>query len=399
MARVAVEFGEMKKFSFIAVVLAIAVATTAATARAAEVTAPVAAQQIAWGQTVSDLQLGLRYDIPNHVYRRGETAQFDLIVRNVGKKAVNFQYFSPLFPSPFGTDEKGNTLANVLKSPPPLGYPMREATLSLAPGAQSQLEQTELRMGAPLTPTRFWALDGAPGIYNVGFSANFVFGPNAKRPPLRLKSGLLALQVTADSPPRAHVDQDTYTWGREVNGLQLGIRLQVPGEVILATKAVPLGTLVTFGLAVRNVSEAPLQANYIRNRWSISPRVVTEAGAPLSLYAQGVLSGAAHDGPFLRVTQTLDAGEATEFGQAWLSVGAPADKEYRDPVLSVEPGRYRVRYSYDFTPDYHRKEAAKDPKTGDMRIPPKDEADVTSSEIILEVAPAQTIKIKLIGIR
>ena len=384
-------------------VAAITVATIAATSRADEVAAPVVAPQIAWGETSNGLQLGVRYDDKPRTYRRGETAPFDLIARNVGKKAVKINYYSPLFPVPFVADENGKPVTSVLKSPPPPGYPVGAKTLALAPGAQTLIQETELRIGSPIVPTLFWALDSAPGKYRVGFKVQLdaPFDSKGKRVPLGLKSGFAPLEITATAPtqgtefaaqlpPGALVKEAPYTWGQEVNGLQLGIRLSAPGQVIPATKQVSLGTLVRFDLAMRNVSDAPLNAFYVKGQWSISPRVTHEDGSQLSLYAQADLFGAARDGQVFFVTKTLQAGESAEFGRAWLAIGAPVDKEYRDPVLTVEPGRYRVRYSYDFTPDYHRKSVVTDPETGEKRLPPKDDKDITSSEIILEVAPAKT---------
>ena len=387
----------MKKLGIITLAITCLIgATMAVAARADEVVAPVVARQIAWGQAKNDLQLGVRSDDKFRDHRIGETTQFALVVRNVGKETVSFTSISPLFSDPFGTDEKGDDLTGLLKAPPPpLNYTFGEITWTLAPGAQREIDQTVLLIGAPANQPRYWAFDGAPGHYRVGFSANFVRSQNAERVPLNLKSGLLPLEVTADSPPRSrfYLYENTYTWGREVNGLQLGIRLEVPGQVIPATGPVPLGTLVKFGLAVRNVSATPLKIDYFKERWSISPRITLEGGEQLPMNARINLFGAAQSGPVFPVSQILAPAEGVDFGRAWLSIGAPTGKEYRDPILSVEPGKYRVRYSYDFTPDYHRKSAVKDPKSGDMMVPAKDEQDITSSEIILEVAPAKTSKL------
>lgn len=187
----------MKHFWLLAIALSGAVAASAATARAEQVGAPVINKQIVWGQISNGLQLGLRFDIPNHVYRRGETAQFDLIARNVGTKAVNFKYYSPLFPSPVVTDENGTPLKSALKSPPPLGFPVGLATLALAPGAQTKIAQAGLRIGSPITPTLFWALDAPPGQYRVSFIAqlNPPFDSKNKRAPIVLKSGFTFIGI------------------------------------------------------------------------------------------------------------------------------------------------------------------------------------------------------------
>ncbi len=179
------------------VVAVSALPTTAATASADEVGAPVINKQIVWGETSNGLQLGLRFDIPNHVYRRGETAQFDLIARNVGKKAVNFKYYSPLFPVAFVTDKNGKPVTNFLKSPPPLGFPVGLKTLALAPGAQTIIAQTELRIGSPIVPTLFWALDAPPGQYRVSFVVQLdaPFEKKNKRAPILLQSGFTFIGI------------------------------------------------------------------------------------------------------------------------------------------------------------------------------------------------------------
>lgn len=169
--------------------------TTVATPPADEVAAPVVSQQIVWGKVAGGLQLGVRFDANSRIYQRGETAQFDLVARNVGEKTVKFKYFAPLFPVPFVTDENGKALISVLKSPPPRAQPLGLATLSLAPGEQAEIAKTELRIGSPLKQTFFWALDGAPGKYRVGFGVDFRFEPESPRAPLMLKSGLSALEV------------------------------------------------------------------------------------------------------------------------------------------------------------------------------------------------------------
>ena len=177
--------------------LAVAVAALAATATADEV---VASQQIVWGETANGLQMGLRFDVANHVYRRGETAQFDLIVRNVGKTPVKFDYYSPPFPVPVVTDESGKLLESALKSPPPRSFPVGLATLALAPGAQTVIARTELRIGSPIVPTLFWALDAPPGKYRVGFDVQLdaPFGSKGKRAPIVLKSGFTSIEIAAN---------------------------------------------------------------------------------------------------------------------------------------------------------------------------------------------------------
>ena len=190
----------MKRPWLLAITLSGAVAASAVMARSDEVAAPVADKQIVWGQTANGLQMGLRFDVPNHVYRRGETARFDLIARNVGQKAVNFRYYSPIFPFPAVTGENGKPLKSAMKSPPPPGYPVGLATLALAPGAQTVVAQANLRLGSPIAPTLFWALDAPPGNYRVSFVAqlNPPFDSKGKRAPIALKSGFACIGIASE---------------------------------------------------------------------------------------------------------------------------------------------------------------------------------------------------------
>ena len=415
--RALVEPGVMKNFWIIAVVVAaVAAPLTAATSRADEVAAPVAAQQIAWGEASNGLQLGVRFAAKPRTYRRGETARFDLVVRNVGKTKLNFNYYAPLFPTPTATDENGETLTDVLKSPPPTNLPLSLKTLSLAPGEQKEIEKTELRIGAPLKQTLLWALDAAPGQYRVSFGVGFIFSSERKRAPLRLKSGFAPIEIgpnvtalpateknqgaefAAQLPPGAILNAMPYQWGRENNGLQLGIRLEVPGEPIPATKPVPLGTIVAFAMAVRNIGERPIEIQYSEGLWSQSPSVTDEAGGPLSFNAQAALFGAARGGQVFTVTKILAPQEMLEFNRESLAVGVPKG-DFSDPVLAVEPGVYRVSYNYAFDPETaisSRVDGWKKPVQFERDKPeqlrPNYKYDLTSGEVWLEVAPARPAK-------
>lgn len=411
--RALVEPGVMKNLWILAVGVAVVAAPlTAATARADETVAPVIKQKIAWGETSNDLQLGVRFAAKPRTYRRGETARFDLVARNVGITKLNFNYYSPISPTPTATDESGKILPGVLKSPPPTNFPLSLKTLSLAPGEQREIEKTELRIGAPLKQTLFWALDAAPGQYRVSFRARFRFASQKENTALDLQSGFAPVEIAplasaptqsaefaAQLPPGALVKEAPYTWGRENNGLQLGIRLVVPGEIIPATKPVPLGTLVMFDLAVRNLSEQPIEIRYSRDMWSQSPSVTDEVGQPLSLNAQAALFGAARGGPVSTVTKILAPREMLQFDSESLAVGVPEDKEYRDPVLAVEPGVYRVSYNYVFdleTAISSRADGLKNlvqfERDKPEQLRPNYKYDLTSGEVWLEVAPAKPAK-------
>ena len=406
----------MNKFLLAAFGVAAVVAPmTAATSKGDEVSAPVAkpvmAQQIAWGDTAGELQLGVRFAAKPQIYRRGETIRFDLVARNVGKKAVKFEYYSPLFPVPAVTDENGKTLTRVLKSPPPTNLPLRKFAITLSSGAQKEIEQTELRFGAPLEQTLFWALDAAPGKYRVSFSARFQLPSQQKNNSLSLKSGFAPIEIgpdviaeegaefAAQLPPGAILKPKPYNWGREVNGLQLGIRLEVPGEPIPATKPVPLGTIVAFAMAVRNIGENPIEIQYSEAMWSQSPSVTDEAGQQLSSNAQAALIGAARGGQAFTVTKILAPQEMLEFDNEFLAVGMP-EGDFSDPVLAVEPGVYRVSYRYIFDPAnalasrvHGLKNLVQFERDKLERTEPDYKYNLTSGEVWLEVAPAKLDKL------
>ena len=391
----------MKILAFLALVI---LAGTFAPARAAEFAAelPPGAQikrEIpTWGREVEGLQLGISLDYLNRPYRIGEVAAVTLSVRNNRKTAVALTTSKPdWLIVPTVVRENGAALPfsqQALLVGPGYNIGVYSVTQQAAPGQTVEVAKARLTIGPPGKDESNPALNVEPGRYKLSY--NYPFQPpppnqkNATSPWSGvLESGQITLEVAASdtttitkSPAVVHVDEKFYQWGREVNGLQLGAQMQVPGEVIPATKPVPLGTVVTFALAVRNVGQTPREIKYWRSGWSITPRVFDEAGQPMFYN----LLDPARGGPVFPITRTLAPGESVEFDRAQLAIGLP-DKKFGDPTLTAPPGKYRVRYAYDFTPEYRRKAVVTDPVTGEKTQPAKDENDVPWAEVTLEVAP------------
>lgn len=352
----------------------------------AQTTAPVVRQKIVWGAKSGDLQLGVRPKANAQSYFRGEDAPFDLVLRNTGKAALKLEYFAPLFPVPTITDDNGKPLPGVLKSPPPLGYPLSLATLALAPGQARQISETRLDIGLPPTPTLFWTLDAAPGQYRVSFGVSLRFRQDAakeKRSPLALQSGFVPLEIAppravefaAELPAGAQIKRELPTWGRETDGLQLGISLDY------LTRPYRIGEEAAFTLSVRNNRATPVKLSFFKPDWVVVPTVTKGNGEALTLSQQAFLFGPAMNIPVSSVTKEIAPGQTVEVASARLTIGPPA-KDESNPALDVAPGRYNVSYDYAFQADMTAAKTAAAIWVGTLK----------SGAITLQVAPALPAK-------
>ena len=365
-----------------------------------------------WGEAKNGLQLGVSIvslNVDDQPYASGAVAYFSLILRNVGDEALEVPYSRfrwSAMPNVRDANGKPVMVGMGAQSGPPV-----EGSEILAPGAEFKVDRSRISIGPPEDKEHWYGdpvLNDTLGHYKVSF--DFHSGrmrtkglPEAKLWTGELKSGEVALEIApvltapaiaergvefaAQLPPGAQLKAPVYGWGRELNGLQLGIQMQVPGELIPATKPVPLGTIVRFVLAVRNTGKTPRKIEVVSSMWSNSPRVTTEAGAPLSLHAQAQLFGAARGGQVFSVTKTLAPGEITEFEDNSLAIGRPATP-WNDPVLAVAPGKYRVRYFHDFAPEFRSKPLLPNPDNLPF-VNIKSDEDMNSAEMTIEVAPAQ----------
>jgi RNA polymerase sigma factor (sigma-70 family) len=103
----------------------------------------------AWGKEVGGLQAGLGYDPgKKRAYRHGETVRLVLRIRNVGKKAVDFEYVPQYFleESPTMTDGQGKPvdLPRTAGTPRP-----RPKKVSLAAGKEIELFELKLKLRPP----------------------------------------------------------------------------------------------------------------------------------------------------------------------------------------------------------------------------------------------------------
>jgi hypothetical protein len=164
-------------------------------------------------------------------------------------------------------------------------------------------------------------------------------------------SGACAAELSPELPAGAQVKREEPSWGKEVNGLQLGISLD------FLNRPYRIGEVAAFTFTVRNVGKRPIKLTYYKPDWSISPSVVDEKGKQLSLQQQALLFGPAYNIPVYSVTTIVAPKKTLEVARAWLTVGPPA-KDEQNPVLDVVPGKYQVSYSYGFSQDSNENKSA-----------------------------------------
>jgi hypothetical protein len=104
--------------------------------------------EVAWGEAVNGLQLGLAYDGEERVYRPGEVVKFKVYVRNSGEEQRVIQLFSysaPYYSRPAVRDLKGKPviLTNVIHRGPDEGL-RQDLPLPLEPGDTEMLVRVEL---------------------------------------------------------------------------------------------------------------------------------------------------------------------------------------------------------------------------------------------------------------
>jgi hypothetical protein len=182
-----------------------------------------------------------------------------------------------------------------------------------------------------------------------------------------------AAESSPELPTGAQVKREKPSWGKDVNGLQLGITLD------FLNRPYHIGEVAAFTITVRNVGKRPVKLTYYKPDWSIKPNIVDQKGKQLSLEQQGLLIGPAYNIPVYPVTAVVAPKKSLEVARAWLTIGSPA-KDERNPALDVAPGKYQVSYDYGFSQESNENKSAL-LKSWVGRL--------SSGKVTLKVAPAK----------
>jgi hypothetical protein len=133
-------------------------------------------------------------------------------------------------------------------------------------------------------------------------------------------------------------DDTEIVWGKAVNGLQLGVRLDTD------KRAYHTGDTLSFTLTLRNVGKAPIQLGYYKPDWGIVPKVADMKGKSVLVLSPAV------DGPVQQVSKTLAPGKRFKLSKLQLKIGPP-DRDSMNPALDAAPGKYRFTFPYGFAGD------------------------------------------------
>jgi len=308
----------------------------------------------AWGKEVNGLQAGLGFRPGEHrAYHIGETVKLVVRVRNVGKKDLKVQYVSEFVwqEPPTVTDANDKPVDIGLL---PLGDD-RPKEASLAPGKAIELYQLEIDLRPererfdPTGPTG--RILHGPGKFIIQYKR--VAGDWSKLDPdlSKLGTGKLELEIKSDPPPPTEKEtpqkqdkEEAFTvWGKEVGGLQAGIRLERI-EVFNAAAnrweatQTPVGKIhqgsdIIFKVFVRNMGKQEIKLKYIEpSCWLYS-----EDGRNLKF--DPAFSGSRNR---FWSEKTLQPSEKWEVGQLNITTRQPKPTESFSGLRLLKQGKFRV---------------------------------------------------------
>jgi RNA polymerase sigma factor (sigma-70 family) len=148
----------------------------------------------------------------------------------------------------------------------------------------------------------------------------------------------LAEKPVATSAKQEPEKKEEFAWGKEVNGLQLGLAL-VPADKI----AYRLGEQIKFEVRVRNVSNAAITISY--GRPESEPEITDAKGEKVHVAMPAIL-----DIIVIPTEQVLKPGETVALYQREVAVErvlegkADPNAEVGIPTIRVPPGKYRIAF-------------------------------------------------------
>ena len=146
-------------------------------------------------------------------------------------------------------------------------------------------------------------------------------------------------ETRAEEVPGDEADADRAAWGREVDGLQLGLSFDLQNRPYLA------GETVGFKLLVRNNSAKAMTLIDFEPLLGWMPTVRDADGKRLFVNGQW-------DGPVQRRKQVVAPGETIVVGGVSLRLDEPRASPSNDPPhMLLEPGKYFVSQTYRFAED------------------------------------------------
>jgi RNA polymerase sigma factor (sigma-70 family) len=295
-------------------------------------------EEFAWGKEVNGLQLGLAFAPADKiVYRPGEEIQCEVRVRNVSKAPITISNMIDAS-EPEITDAKGEKVHVAM---PPLNlFIVIPNEQVLKPGETVALYPRKVAVErVPEGKADPNALFGTPtirvpaGKYKIGIS-EFV------QSKLKLSTGIVEFEVTDKNAKESPEKKEGFTaWGKEVNGLQLGLAL-VPADKI----AYRPGEEIQCEVRVRNVSKAPITISYMFDE---SEPEITDAKGEKVHVAMPPFS----DYTVIPTEEVLKPGETVALYPRKVAVErvpegkADPNALFGTPTIRVPAGKYKIGLS------------------------------------------------------
>lgn len=216
--------------------------------------------EVVWGKEVDGLQAGLAATA--RTCRLGEQVKLTMKLRNVGKADVKIRYVLLREHAPAVTDAKGARITVAMPPSPRYYVPPTERVIK--PGETITLYNPEVAVEAqkleplpgPVWPVSTPTIRVAAGKYKITFSGMIQSHP-------KLATGTVEFEV---KPAK----ESTTAWGKEVDGVQVGIQL---GQ----DRAYKVGETVTLVVRLRNNGKKEVPFNYDEEYFQKNPPLITDA--------------------------------------------------------------------------------------------------------------------------
>lgn len=277
---------------------------------------------IAWGKSVSGLQVGVRFTEERPFYA-GEQIWLEFFVRNADRQPITFTYHTGsvyIDPPPVIVDKRGKS-AHVAAGE---GQIIHDFTKTLQPGELFLIGHPNMTT-SPTREVRFHsgpypALLTEPGAYLL--TQSFPLDLPGGR--IVLTSGTLNLTMARPAVPIA--------WGESEGGIQHGVQLQG------AKTRFRYGDEITVYSLLRNTTKQNITVTYLTNGESVTP-TVTDKNGDWKQIQEAMLMLLPHEN-----SHTIKPGEQYLLGEFRFEIrNEPRKLGYGSPFLVVTPGRYTIQ--------------------------------------------------------
>jgi RNA polymerase sigma factor (sigma-70 family) len=276
--------------------------------------------RIAWGKEVDGLQAGLSL-ADTRAYRLGEKVKMEVKLRNVGKAEATITYRLLQECAPQVTYDAGGRVS--VSMPAPKDYyavPIKRAikpseTITLYnPEVAVEVQKLEPLPGPvwPVTTPTIWV---AAGKYKIAYGGMIQSHP-------KLTTATVDFEVKAK--------ENATAWGKEVDGVQVGIRL---GE----DRAYKVGETVTLIVRLRNNGKMEVPYLLHEEYFQKNPPLITDAdGKAVKIKERNIFG--------IIKKSSVAPGKEVDLCRLRLELRPGTDRKKEEPWTLYGTGMFRIQY-------------------------------------------------------